>query len=424
MSATRPAFLPYLAGEENHQNYFQENGKSPCFWWRSFTKSPVLILRFVYVAFLLTLTLAPVAGQGIIDKIIDLMEFNLGPVPADSTHFQPKVVFAPIAYFQPNTSLGFGFGATLLFKPKGAGPDTRTSNVPLGISYTLKNQIFASTSYTIFFPEERWLLRGNLDYLDFPQEYYGVGNGTRDEDLLDITYQQFLIEPLLLRQVVTGLFVGGGFRYNTYYNTELVEAKEGLPAGFDLQDSLGSKSVGLEFAASYDTRDNLVNAERGVLAEFTHGFYGTALGGSAAFQLSKLDTRTYRRLGPKSVLAGQFYARFATDGTPVQELSNLGGDERLRGFQEFRFRDRFALFGQFEYRWQTFENIGLVFFGGTGQVAASGKELGLDQLRYSLGTGLRVTVIPQENVNLRVDYGYGFGLSSGSAFYIGLGEAF
>lgn len=381
-------------------------------------------LRLLYTSLLLTATLSTLTAQNLIDKVMDLMEFNLGPAKADTSVFQPKVVFAPIAYYQPNTSLGFGFGATLLFKPKGAGPETRTSNVPLGASYTLRNQVFASSSYTIFFPEEKWLLRGNLGYVDFPQEYYGVGNGTRDEDLLDITYQQFIIEPLLLRQVTKGLFLGGGFRYNTYYNTELVEADESLPVGFDLQDSLGSKSVGFEFAASYDTRDNLVNAERGLLAEFTHGFYGTALGGSAAFQLSKLDTRTYRRLGPKAVVAGQFFARYASAGSPVQELSNLGGDERLRGFQEFRFRDRVALFGQVEYRWQTFRNIGFVFFGGTGQVAPDAADFGLNQLRYSVGSGLRVTVIPQENVNLRIDYGYGFGVSSGSAFYIGLGEAF
>ena len=381
-------------------------------------------MRQLLPALLLTLLPQLIGAQGLVEKITDLLEFNLGPAPADSTAFRPKVVFAPIAYYQPNTSLGFGFGATLLFKPKGAGPETRTSNIPLGISYTLKNQIFASSSYTIFFPEEKWLLRGNLGYVDFPQDYYGVGNGTRDQDLLDITYQQFIIEPLLLRQTLPGLFIGGGFRYNTYYNTELVEATDRLPEGFDLQDSLGSKSVGLEFAASYDTRDNLVNAERGVLAEFTHGFYGTALGGSAKFQLSKLDTRSYRRLGPKSVIAGQFYARYSTARTPVQELSNLGGDERLRGFSEFRFRDRLALFGQAEYRWQTFESIGFVFFGGVGQVAGNEADLGLGQLRYSVGTGLRVTVIPQENVNLRVDYGYGLGLSSGSGFYIGLGEAF
>jgi outer membrane protein assembly factor BamA len=380
--------------------------------------------RIVLLILSLILSLQVVQAQGLIEKVTDLMEFNLGKPPADSTGFQTRVVLAPVAYYEPNTSLGFGFGANLLFKPRGAGPGTRTSNIPLGISYTLKNQVFFTSGYTIFFPEEKWLLRGNLDYTDFPQNYFGVGNGTTDADGSAITYQQLLIEPLLLRQVAPKLFTGGGFRYNTYYNNFLVEETEALPAGADLQDSLGSKNVGLEFAASYDNRDNVLNAQKGILAEFTQGFYGTVLGGTSSFQLSKLDLRGYRRVNPKGVLGFQLFGRYAAGDTPIQELSSLGGPDLLRGFQEFRFRDRLAVFAQAEYRWQTWKSIGFVFYGGAGQVATDVAALALPELRYSLGTGLRLTIIPKENINLRVDYALGLGKSNGSGFYLGLGEAF
>jgi outer membrane protein assembly factor BamA len=363
-------------------------------------------------------------AQGLIDKVTDLMEFNLGKPPVDSNGFQTGVVLAPIAYYEPNTSFGFGFGANFLFKPRGTGPEIRTSNIPIRISYTLKNQIFFSSSYTIFFPEEKWLLRGNLDYTDFPQDYFGVGNGTTEEEGSAITYQRLLIEPLLLRQVAPKLFVGGGFRYNTYYNNFLVEETEVLPVGTDLQDSLGSKNVGLEFAASYDNRDNVVNAQKGILAEFTQGFYGTVLGGTSSFQLSKLDLRGYRRMNTKSVMGFQFFDRYSANEVPIQELSSLGGPDLLRGFPEFRFRDRLAVFAQAEYRWQTFKRIGFVFYGGAGQVATGVNALTLTELRYTLGTGLRVTIIPKENINLRVDYALGLGKSNGSGIYLGLGEAF
>ena len=126
-------------------------------------------LRIAITALSFFLSLQAITGQGLIEKITDLMEFNLGKPPVDSNGFQTRVVIAPIAYYEPNTSLGFGFGANLLFKPRGAGADTRTSNIPIGISYTLKNQVFFTSGYTVFFPEERWLLRGNLDYTDFPE---------------------------------------------------------------------------------------------------------------------------------------------------------------------------------------------------------------------------------------------------------------
>jgi len=365
-----------------------------------------------------------VQSQSLLDKVVDLMEFNVGKAPADTSAFRTKVVFAPIAYYQPNTSFGFGFGASLLFKPKGAGPETRTSNIPVGISYTLNNQVFFTSGYTIFFPEEKWIFRGNLDYTDFPREYFGIGNGTTEEDLSVITYQQMLVEPLLLRQVLPKLFVGGGFRFDRFYNTELLEATDRLPEGANLQDSLGSTSFGLEFAASYDSRDNVVNARRGTLVEFTQGFYGKSLGGTNTFHLSKMDLRGYKRMGKKGVAALNLFARYAGGEAPPYELSELGGDFLLRGFQEGRFRDRLAVFAQAEYRWQTWRSIGFVFFGGAGQVATGASDLGLDQLRYSLGTGLRVTIIPSENINLRLDYALGMGLSSDSGFYLGLGEAF
>jgi outer membrane protein assembly factor BamA len=381
-------------------------------------------LKFAITALSFFLSIQATTAQGLIEKITDLMEFNLGKPPVDSNRFQTRIVLAPIAYYEPNTSLGFGFGANLLFKPRGAGAETRTSNIPLGISYTLKNQVFFTSGYTVFFPEEKWLLRGNLDYTDFPQDYFGVGNGTTEADRSAITYQRLLIEPLLLRQVAPKLFVGGGFRYNNYYNNALLEATEALPAGASLQDSLGSKNVGLEFAASYDNRDNVLNAQKGILVEFTQGFYGTVLGGTSVFQLSKLDLRGYRRTGPQGVLGFQLFGRYGAGETPVQELSYLGGPELLRGFTEFRFRDRLAVFAQAEYRWQTWKSIGFVFYGGAGQVAADAAELALSELRYTLGTGLRLTIIPKENINLRLDYALGLGKSSGSGFYLGLGEAF
>lgn len=379
--------------------------------------------RILSLYFLVFLTHS-VTAQGLIEKVTDLMEFNLGKAKTDTSAFQPKIVLSPILYFEPNTSLGFGFGGRMLFKPRGAGPAVRTSNIPIGISYTLNNQVFFTSGYTIFFPEEKWLFRGNLNYTDFPQSYFGVGNGTRDEDAVEITYQRLLIEPLLLRRIVPELFVGGGFRYNTYYNNKLIEATEALPEGANLQDTLGSKSVGLELATSFDNRDNVVNATRGIFAEFTQGFYGKVLGGSHTFRLSKLDLRTYARLGKKSVVGGQFFLRHSTPGAPVQELSALGGPDLLRGFQEFRFRDNLAAFAQTEYRWQAFKSIGFVAFAGAGQVGSSSSRLAFDELRYSVGGGLRVLIIPQENINLRVDYGLGFGRSSGSGFYLGLGEAF
>ena len=381
------------------------------------------MFRSLFCAALLTLSV-PAAAQGFVEKVTDLLEFNLGKPPKDSNAFHPKVVLAPIAYFEPNTSLGVGVGAKLLFKPRRAQELTRTSNLPLSVSYTLNNQFFFTSSYTVFFPEERWLLKGTLGYRNFPQGYYGIGNLTTDEERIDISFQQFVFEPLLLRRVLPNFFLGGGVRYNTIFNTRLDEATDELPEGFDLQDSLGSTSAGIELAASFDSRDNVLNAERGLLVELTQGFYGTGFGGSNRFELTKFDLRRYQRLGTGATLAYQLFGRHSWNDTPAQELSVLGGSNLLRGFTEGRFRDRVAVFTQAEYRWQGPGRFGAVGFVGAGQVAGRVGDLRLADMRYSVGAGLRILIIPSEKLNLRLDYAFGLGPSSDSNFYLGIAEAF
>ena len=381
-------------------------------------------MRPIFLALGLLCLCPRAPAQTLIDKLTDLMEIKLGPPPQDSTRLQPAIVMAPIVYYQPRTSFGFGFGARLLFKPKNAGPEVRTSNIPIGGSYTLNNQIFFTSGYTIFFPEEKWLFRGNLDYIDFPQGFYGVGNFTTEADRLEITYQRLLVEPLLLRRIRPDLFVGAGLRYDIFFGTELLEATETLPEGASLQEELGSTAVGGELAFSLDKRNNVINATEGLLVEFTQGFFGTLLGGTHDFRLSKLDVRAYRRVHPRQVIGAQFFTRYAGGNAPVQELSGLGGPQLLRGYPEDRFRERLAVFAQAEWRWQALPSIGLVGYGGLGRVAPTLSELGPDGLYYSIGTGLRVAVIPAENINLRVDVAQGFGPVRALGFYLGLGEAF
>lgn len=386
--------------------------------------------HFSFLTFVSLFFLFPtaVSAQGFLEKVTDFFEFDLRQPPpdADSTYFTPKVVLAPIVYFEPSTSLGLGIGAKLLFKPKGAGPETRTSNLPVSLTYTLKNQLIFYSGYTVFFPEERWLLRGNLGYQDFPIKYYRRGPRSEDADLEEIEYQQVLIEPLLLRRVAdTKVFIGGGFRYNNYYGLGFQQTVDEGSTDFPV-GSLASTSVGLETAVTVDSRDNVLNALRGDFLEITHGVYGEVLGGTHEFMLTKADYRNYIQTGgkPNNVLAYQTYARYAWDGSPELEQSSLGGGEFLRGFDDFRWRDRLAFFAQAEYRWQTWDKIGFVFFAGAGDVAASLDEVQLNTMKFSVGTGLRLKIVESENLNVRIDYGVGLGRGHDRGVYLGIAEAF
>jgi outer membrane protein assembly factor BamA len=366
-----------------------------------------------------------VQGQHFVESLTEVFEFSVGPVKKDS--FVSKVVLAPIASYEPSTSWGFGIGAKFLFKPFGAGPDTRTSNFPVSVQYTLRNQFIFYSEYTIFFPQESYLLKGNLGYSKFPIGYYGIGSQTKDADRVDISFNNILFEPLLLRQIAPNLFVGGGWRFTNFTNLKLLETHDEFPEDYPLQDSLGSTSTGIELAITLDSRDNILNASKGTFAEFTHGFYDESIGSSNSFMLTKLNFRKYWPIAGSrfnDVIAMELYTRLTWQDTPPLELSALGGPELLRGFREGRFRDRFSFFAQVEYRWQARERIGFVFFGGIGEVTNSLSDIRPDQLKYSLGTGFRLKIVKSENLNIRVDYAFGLSKYSDHNFYLGIAEAF
>ena len=368
-----------------------------------------------------------VQGQEFIEKIANIFEFDIGPERSDSTSRHAKVVLAPIVSFEPSTSWGGGIGSKFLFKPFGAGPETRTSNIPISVQYTLNNQFIAFSEYTIFFPREAYLLKGNIGFSKFPIAYFGLGSESKDENQIDISFNNFLFEPLLLRRVAPHFFIGGGWRYNSFSNLELLEIDADEAEEMLFRDSLRSVSSGLEIAATFDSRDNVLNAGKGIFAEFTHGFYNSKFGSSNAFMLTKIDFRKYWTISDRranDVLAIELYTRLTWSDTPILELSSLGGPELLRGFREGRFRDRYSFFSQVEYRWQALDRIGFVFFGGVGEVTDKLSNLGLNNLKYSLGSGIRFKIVKSENLNIRIDYALGLGTIKDQNFYLGIAEAF
>lgn len=365
-------------------------------------------------------------SQKLIDKLLEKFEFPLNKqrVIEDSTRYPAKLVLAPIISFEPATSWGAGVGAKILFKFKKSGEETRTSNLPISAKYTLNNQILLKSGYTIFFNQEKWYLTGNLGFSKFPQSYFGIGRLTLDEDEETFSFNNYLIEPLLLKKIYKKLFIGGGIRYNIISNTKIEEEGNLIhekPVGYE-----GSNSAGLEIAVVWDSRDNVLNAHQGSFIEFKQGFYEAHLGGTQKFRFNRLDARTY--ISPwkhrQDVIALHLVTRFASGNVPIGELSLLGGAENARGYQEGRYRDFNMITTQVEYRWQVGERIGMVFFAETGDVFNHSEELSTKNLKYGVGTGIRFKIVKEEDLNIRFDYGIGLGHQFQSNYYLGIAESF
>ncbi|APZ46110.1 hypothetical protein BW723_07280 [Polaribacter reichenbachii] len=361
-----------------------------------------------------------------LDRFVEFFTFypNKDKVAKDSTLYLSKIITAPILSYSPETSLGFGVGAKYLFKFKGSGEETRTSNMPVSLLYTLNSQFFVYSGFEIFTNQEKWVISGNIIFQNYPRLYYGIGQNSPETNEEIYDNYQFLFEPILLKQAFTRyLFLGGGVRYNKIYKTKIEPNKllaTSQPSGFD-----GSTSVGFELAALYDSRDNILNASKGWYLELTKGFYGTALGGTHQFELTRFDLRHYLKVSQKNddVLAFQAIGHFANGDAPLSELALFGNEETMRGYVEGRFIEENLLAAQVEYR-KTFKDsrFGMVAFVGAGDVFNKSKELSLNDIKLNYGVGLRFMLDKKEKLNIRFDFGAGN--KTDGNFYVNIAEAY
>ena len=371
-----------------------------------------------------------------LDRIVDFLtiEPNERRARADSAIYPAKIVFAPYVIYTPETNVGFGIGGSYLFKMPGSGGEerTRTSTIPIAFTYTLENQVLFYSGFEVFWPDEAYVLSGNVRAQIFPQLFYGVGRDTDEAGEVVFESSQVVVEPIFSKQVfVDKLFLGGGVRYRHVFDTDFTAADAGaefVPEAFrELEGAGGSTSAGIEAAALYDTRNSLLNAQTGSYLEATYGAYREVLGGTHAYELLRVDARKFFQLrgdeDHRDVLGVHGIGYFATGDIPLVELGQLGSGEIMRGYYEGRYMDRNYVAAQAEYRLNLRDSPwGAVGFASAGDVGRELADLEWTAPRTAFGVGVRYMVDPVERLNLRADVAMtGEGDFN---FYIQIGEAF
>lgn len=359
-----------------------------------------------------------------LDELLELLTIhpNKKAAELDSTIYPAKAIFTPVVSYAPETNWSFGIGMKGLFKMRGSGPETRTSNIPLTFQYTLDNKYFFFSGFAIFSPQERYMLTGNVRIQSFPSLFFGVGEDTPKSNEEQFAYNQILIEPILLKNLLRKyLFVGAGIRYNRISGVNV--EPDGLLATTEQPGARGSTSSGIQLAMIYDSRDNILNASRGKFISLTQGFYGRLLGSTQNYQLTRLDMRYY--LQPfntsSSILGFQFLTSLSHGDTPLIDMGRLGGNEIMRGYFEGRYTERHLIAGQVEWRQKLTHRWGVVAFAGLGTVASSIEAFDFKNIRPTSGFGIRFLIDEEENLNLRLDFGFG---NEKSNYYFKIAEAF
>jgi outer membrane protein assembly factor BamA len=348
----------------------------------------------------------------------------MGFVALDDTVTTEKsgTVALPLIYFTPDTRWAFGAAGAHYFKlePKEpSGVETRMSYIQFLADYTQNKQLDVWSIWNVFTPDEDYLLKGELRFRTFPDRFYELGNQSRFETEEFYEYSLVSIKSLFMKKLSPGFFAGVDYHYEREFGFKYAEG--GLLESGQITGYNGGTGSALGLVAVYDTRDNVINAYKGKLAEFSSYFYRNAFGSTFNFSVYNGLYQQYWEVKPKHVIAIQNRVRLSFGDVPFLDLSTLGSDDLLRGYPKNRFRDHHFAASQVEYRFPLFWRFGLIGFAGLGDVFNNLNDLSIRTTKYSVGTGLRFIVNPAERLNIRLDYGHG---REGGYFYFIVSESF
>lgn len=297
---------------------------------------------------------------------------------------------------------------------------SKPSKISESVTFSSKGRININVSNDLIFHENDYMILTNINYKKQPEYLLGIGNDVSIDDIEEVTTEKVRVVNSSLRRIRGDLYAGIGIELADYFNVEADSTSflvEDMVTGLE-----GGTDFGLGFVLLLDSRDNRYNASDGWLLKSTFMFYEESLGSRYGFKRFELDTRKYFNPWYEHVIAVQATTTSVSGNVPYYDLALLGGPNKMRGYYEGALRDKILVDTQVEYRIPIWNIFGAVAFVGTGRVAESYSDLDLDGFWISYGAGLRIKVDSENNVNLRLDYG--FNQNGSGAFIFSFAEAF
>ncbi len=320
----------------------------------------------------------------------------------------------PLVFYSSDTRWGFGAGGVLTFK----GRPLRSS-VTISLAYTQRKQWLIWFPYMWFSPRGQWRAYGEVGWYRYLYQYFGIGNNYPNTFIETYTAQYPRFRLTAARSLNKRHSIGLRLNVEGYRIVEKMpggELETGIPPG-----AKGGFSSGLGAVWLYDSRDNQFFPRRGWFAEMAVlGEHKLTLSNFEYLRFS-LDAAYYQSLGQKCVLATQVFAQFTGGPAPFFQLASLGGSKRLRGYPDYKYRDRHVLMVQSEFRFPIVWRFKGVVFAGTGSVFGVPDE----QLHWrpNAGAGVRIEFDRKQQQHIRLDYGWGE-YPGNAGFYLTFGEAF
>ncbi|RKD91443.1 BamA/TamA family outer membrane protein [Mangrovibacterium diazotrophicum] len=304
---------------------------------------------------------------------------------------------------------------------------SQRSSLPATIFYSSKGNFGIRAFLKTFWLEDKLRINTELTIRDKDNNYYGKGFDQIDNNyqsdsttLYHETNSSVHIELIykIKPSVFVGLLINPAY-VNTKNFAPLIESD---PYKSQFDDSYFLSGIGAQL--TYDSRDLVVNAWRGMYFNLATSFYDGLWGSEYEFRELQFDSRYYRTISrPGNVLAFRFYTRATYGDVPITELSDFSGGKNLRGYLMGHYRDKTTAFMVTEWRRMFLKSngklskSGMVLWLGSGSIGDNVADL--TKWVPNGGVGYRFELQPRMNVC--IDFGMG---KDSQGVYFNFNEAF
>ena len=251
---------------------------------------------------------------------------------------------------------------------------------------------------------------------DYPEEdYFGPGPNSRLQDRVNFRHLQTSVESTGGVRLSRWFSLGGGVSYiNPSIGSGKDSAYPSLEEVFTDFEAPGLSEqpvfirpyvfAELDFGAPVD------NPRTGGRYRVAYSYFADSELDRFSFERWEVDVRQYVSfLRGRRVLAFRGLASFSDPRrghtVPFYLQQWLGGSHSLRGFRDFRLRDRHLVLLQTEYRWELFPALDAVLFYDAGKVASNRREINFKDFEANWGTGFRIGT--DNGVYFRLDWALG-----------------
>jgi len=329
-----------------------------------------------------------------------------------------KVNALPVVFYLPETGVGYGVLGLSTFRLKGEQPNTRPSNIQLGITLTSKKQFLLFMPFEFYFDHEKWRVTGELGYYKYFYNYFGRGIDSRmeDQEVYTADFPRFRLNTY--REIIPRLSIGIGYEFDGY--NVLKPEPGGLLENANEIGVNGGTISNFGLLALFDNRNNIFYPTKGWYIESSYFASAKWAGSSFSYTKFELDARYYQKLKGEQVLATNLFLGTRSSETPFQDLNNLG-TKISRGFDNRRYLDNTEVTLVTEYRFPVWKRIKGAVFGSTSTVTPAFGDVFSSKYRSAAGGGIRYVINKKEGTRLRIDYGIS---GEGGQVYFTINEAF